>query len=165
MKLDGYKFIQIKVDRETDTEVVFHIHNQLYRCGCFGGKVLKQDLHRMHSCTLRRDSAYSDECSTWMLASINHPEARIKSRTLFCRGLNIKGDSKLLQLPKEEFDEVMKIVDSYNNYYSIEKLKEFEGKKVFCRTKRQNIINMNFNNELSIQTFDSVCTELEDFTK
>ena len=165
MKLDNYKFIQIKVDHKTDTEVTFHIHNQLHRRDCFGGKALEQDLHREHNCTLRRDRVYSDECSTWMLASVINPEARIRSRTLFCRGLNVEADNRFLRLPKEEFDEVMKIVDSYNKYYSIEKLKEFKGNKVFCRTKRQNIINMNFNNELSNQTLDCVCTELEDFTE
>ena len=165
MKLDNYKFIQIKVDHETDTEVVFHIHNQLYRHDCFGGKVLKQDLRREHNCKLKRSYAYSDKCSTWMLASVCQPEVRVSSRTLFCRGYRTAEDNRGMCLSKEEFDEVMKIVNSYNKYYSIEKLKEFEGKKVFCRTKRQNIINMNFNNELSNQTLDCVCTELEDFTK
>jgi hypothetical protein len=165
MKLDNYKFIQIKVDHETDTEVTFHIHKQSFKCDRFGGRALRKDLHRDYNYTLTRDCAYSDECSTWMLASVCQPEARIESRTLFCRGTSTADDNNRLSLSKEEFDEVMKIVDSYNKYYSIEKLKDFKGNKVFCRTKRQNIINMDLNNELRNQTFDCICTELEDFTE
>jgi hypothetical protein len=165
MKLDNYKFIQIKVDHETDTEVTFHIHKQLYRRDRFGGKALRQDLHRAYNCMLERSWTYSDKCSTWMLASVIRPEARIRSRTLFCRGTSTADDNNRLSLSKEEFDEVMKIVDSYNKYYSIKKLKEFKGNIVFCRTKRQNIINMDLNNELRNQTFDCICTELEDFTE
>jgi hypothetical protein len=165
MKLDGYKFIQIKVDRETDTHVTFHIHNQLYRHVCFGGRVLEQDLHREHNGVFERGRLYSDKCSTWMLVSLEYPEARIKSRTLFCRGARTELDSVRLRVPKEEFDEVMKIVNSYNEYYGMKKFKEYKGKRVFCRTKRQNIINMDFNNEAGNQIFDYICTELEDFAK
>ena len=165
MKLDNYKFIQIKVDHETDTEVTFHIHKQLFKCDRFGGRVLRKDLHRDYNCDLTRDCAYSNKCSTWMLASVCQPEVRVSSRTLFCRGYRTAEDNRGMCLSKEEFDEVMKIVNSYNKYYSIKKLKDFKGNKVFCRTKRQNIINMNFNNELSNQTLDCVCTELEDFTE
>lgn len=127
MIIEPYKHIEIEITKKTPKYTTFFIKEQTHTGSDFGS----------------RWKEWYCEQTRIKLQSLGYPAFYPYERRLCVRGSNYELYDKKIRVRNDYFDLIQKTINLYNEKFCGEK--ENNTGIVFCKTRRKNIINAEYN--------------------